>query len=78
MRKLVADITVARNILHGRGGDVWEMVKQNFPLAEASSSPVNARGGTSNRSPAQPECGQASLPWAERDCSTRGSYRQCP
>jgi hypothetical protein len=30
MGKLVADIIVARAILHGRGGDVWKIVKENF------------------------------------------------
>jgi hypothetical protein len=30
MGKLVADVIVVRAIPHGRGGDVWEMVKENF------------------------------------------------
>jgi hypothetical protein len=34
MRKLVADIIVETlqdaGVKHGRGGDVWEMVKENF------------------------------------------------
>jgi len=33
---------------------------------------------TPNRVAAQRACGQASLPWADRDCSTRGSHRLCP
>jgi hypothetical protein len=32
------------------------------------------RCGILDRFAAQHECGQASLPWADRDCSTRGSY----
>jgi hypothetical protein len=30
MGRLVADIILTRAILHGRRGDVWEMVKESF------------------------------------------------
>jgi hypothetical protein len=51
-----------------------------FPLVEAPSSCGGAmpRCGTPNRFAAQHECGQASLSWAGRDCSNRGSRRLCP
>jgi hypothetical protein len=51
-----------------------------FPLVEAPSSCGGAmpRCGTPNRFAAQHECGQASLSWAGRDWSNRGSRRLCP
>jgi hypothetical protein len=43
-------------------------------LNAVGSGDAMRRCGIPDRFAAQHECGQASLPWADRDCSTRGSY----
>jgi hypothetical protein len=70
----------ARATLRGRGGMSG---KERRRISSRCSVVFNGecamrRCGTPYRFAARHECGHASLPWADRNCSTRGSYRLCP
>jgi hypothetical protein len=74
MGRLVADIIVETLQRQGVVGDTLNLIARSSRGVVCKSW----RCGTPYRFAAQYECDQASLPWADRDCSTRGSYRLCP
>jgi pyruvate dehydrogenase (quinone) len=70
-----------RAILHGRGGDVWEMAKENFlwvgrGLPDISAAPRRRRSSESRVS--RRNRGAVSRSWTSRHCSICRSDRQCP